>query len=249
MKYRHAIFASLIWLSLAADGPVQAQSDTGRLATVVELFTRQGCNSCPPADALLGRLAKRDGVIGLTFNVDYWDYLGWRDTLARPAYTQRQRGYAKAMHDRRVYTPQIVIGGVMHEVGSDEAAILDAIEKAREEHRAGLAIQMSRDGERIVVALSAGQSPVDATIWLARFDAKKEVAIRRGENGGRSLVYYKVVREFTNVGLWRGEAMEMAFSIGDLSKDGRDGCAIIVQLGSHGAIIGAAEMDFVNSDS
>ena len=153
------------------------------------------------------------------------------------------------MHDRRVYTPQMVIGGMMREVGSDEAAILEAIEKVRGDRRAGLDIGMVRDGERVVVTLSAGQSAVDATIWLARFDAKREVAIRRGENGGRSLVYYKVVRELTNIGLWRGEAMEIAFSLGDLAKGGRDGCAIIVQLGGHGAIIGAAEMMFADSDS
>ena len=98
---------------------------------VVELYTSQGCNSCPPADRLLGKLAARDDLVALTFNVDYWDYLGWKDTLAQPAHTERQRHYAAALHNRSVYTPQIVIGGRQHAVGSDAAAVEAAIEAER----------------------------------------------------------------------------------------------------------------------
>ncbi|MDP6705194.1 MAG: DUF1223 domain-containing protein [Alphaproteobacteria bacterium] len=236
--------ALLLWAGLQAT-PGKAEP----LKTVVELFTSQGCNSCPPADAYLGRLAKREDLIGLTFHVDYWDYLGWRDTFASPLYTERQRSYATAMQDRRVYTPQMVIGGAIHAVGSDEGEVTRAIDKVRRERRAGPDIEMMRDGKRVLVKLSAGAAEGDATIWLARYDNVREVAIRRGENGGRQLSYYNVVRQLTNVGLWRGEAMEIAFPLADLAEGGRDGCAIIVQLGGHGAIIGAAEMDLAESDS
>ncbi len=235
----------IAWVALLlAMASGQAQQNSPTQLTVVELFTSQGCNSCPPADALLGELAKRDDLIALSFNVDYWDYLGWQDTLADPAYTQRQRNYAQARNDRRVYTPQMVVGGMTHMVGSDRRAVLSAIDKIRGDKRATLNIEMTRDNKRILVRLPDGKTPVDATIWLVRFDRTKEVAIRRGENGGRTIVYHNVVRDLRNIGLWRGEAMEIAFMQEDLAKGGRDGCAIIIQLGGHGAIIGAASMDF-----
>ena len=234
-------------LALAA-GAAWSQDASKPVSGVVELFTSQGCNSCPPADAHLGDLAKRDDLIALTFNVDYWDYLGWRDTFATPANTQRQRSYASAMHDRRVYTPQMVISGATHAVGSNRRTVAAAIEKVRGSNVLSLDVTMVyRDG-RILVQLPAGQTPVDATIWLARYDNMQEVDIRRGENGGKVLQYFNVVRDLTNLGLWRGEAMEIALSPADLARGGRDGCAIIVQLGSHGVIVGAAKMDISDMD-
>ena len=128
-----AIFC-VLFLAGALLQPAPAKS---RLPVVVELYNSQGCNSCPPADKLLGRLAKRDDVIALTFNVDYWDYLGWKDTLADPANTKRQRQYASSMGDLNVYTPQMVIGGRQHVVGSNSAAVAAAIEAEQWQNTGG----------------------------------------------------------------------------------------------------------------
>jgi len=214
-----------------------------RSGTVVELFTSQGCNSCPPADAYLGELARRDDLVALTFNVDYWDYLGWPDTLASPRFTERQRSYAAAMGDRRVYTPEMVIGGSFNVVGSDRSAVMAAVEKVRRQGGRRIEVGLRSEGRHVVVRLPDGPAPVEATIWLVRYDHMQEVAIRQGENGGRTLRYYNVVRELTNLGLWRGEAMEIAYKTEDLIRGGRTGCAVLVQEGSHGPVIGAAAID------
>ena len=222
-----------------------ASADEARRASapiVVELFTSQGCSSCPPADMFAGDLAKRDDVIALTFNVDYWDYLGWKDTLGSSANTQRQRAYADTMRSRRVYTPQMIIDGQTHEVGSDRRAVRRVIESLQSQSAERVKISFRHDADRIIVGISDGPHRRDATIWLARFDATQTVEIARGENGGKDLTYYNVVRDIRNLGLWRGEAMEIALSQDDLARGGRDGCVVIIQEGSHGPILGAADM-------
>ena len=159
---------------------------------VVELYTSQGCNSCPPADLLLGELAARDDIVALTFNVDYWDYLGWKDTLAQAAHTDRQRHYAASFRSRSVYTPQMVIGGRQHAVGSDAAAVAAAIyaERRRQESMgdAAPALRIEHKDGRILIALAASPNkPTDATVWLVRYEKRREVPIERGENAGNKL--------------------------------------------------------------
>ena len=216
-----------------------------RRAVVVELYTSQGCNSCPPADRLLGQLAKRDDLITLTFNVDYWDYLGWKDTLASPANTERQRHYAAAMRNRTVYTPQMVIGGRQHAVGSDRSAVEAAIEteRLRANGRPELRLE-HRDGRVLIHLGPSGRDDTNATVWLVRYDQRRDVPIERGENAGDNLVYYNVVRDMRALGQWRGQAMEMDLSRAELAEGGRDGCAIIVQKGPVGPILAAASIEF-----
>ncbi|MDP6689364.1 MAG: DUF1223 domain-containing protein [Alphaproteobacteria bacterium] len=217
-----------------------------RNQVVVELYTSQGCNSCPPADRLLGRLAARDDIIALTFNVDYWDYLGWKDTLAQPSHTERQRHYAAALRNRSVYTPQMVIGGRQHAVGSDAAAVEAAIE-AEKGHMSAAApnLRLQHKDGRILVLLGAAENKrADATIWLVRFDRRRDVPIQRGENAGSKLSYYNVVRDMRALGQWRGQAQEMNLSREDLAEGGRDGCAIIVQNGPVGPVLAAARITF-----
>ena len=235
-------FAAAGLLALAASQPAAGQ--TAHTGTVVELFTSQGCNSCPPADAFLGELAKRDDLIALTYHVDYWDYLGWPDTFASPDYTARQRNYAAAMRERRVYTPQMVVGGSAGAVGSHRARVAAEIEAARRAGTQYLQVELARENDYFVVRLPDSRAHEEATIWLVRYDRVREVAIRRGENGGRTLKYYNVVRQLTNLGLWNGKAREISYMVDDMTKGGRDGCAVIVQRGSHGPVIGAAAMDF-----
>jgi len=245
MTFRTAIGllrGALLGLALALMAlPAQAG---GARATVVELFTSQGCNACPPADALLGQLAGREQLIALTFNVDYWDYLGWRDTLASGANTQRQKDYARRLGRRGVYTPQVVVGGRLDVVGSDRPAIESAISRDRARDDPALDVYFTARDDMVLVQITGAAYANEATIWLVRFDDRHEIEIARGENAGRTLNYYNVVRDYKSLGLWRGHAMEIALGRDDLLRDGADGCAVIVQLGRNGPIIGAGKMAF-----
>ena len=200
---------------------------------VVELFTSQGCNSCPPADALLGELARRDDVLPLSFHVTYWDRLGWPDTFGLAASTRRQEAYADRLGLRGLYTPQMVIGGRLDAVGSQRRRVLAAIEllQGHDEHGPALAVA---DGE---LRLAAGDQGL-CTLWLIGFDRAQDVAIERGENRGRTLRYHNVVREIVELGTWRGEALAVPLPLERLAAERRD-AAVLVQRQADGAILGA----------
>lgn len=208
---------------------------------VVELFTSQGCSSCPPADALLGELAGQPGVIALSLHIDYWDYIGWKDPFANPTLTARQRAYAQRLGLRYVYTPQMVVDGRIDVAGLRRGQVVAAVEKAAKKRKA-VEVRFDRaDGGKIVVA--AGHAPEDgAAVWLAIYDSKHETDIARGENGGRKLKNYQVVRELVQIGSWHGEKLEIPFDMAAAAAQGRDGCAIIVQQGLTGPILGAANI-------
>jgi hypothetical protein len=241
--------AKLLVLAAAAAFAFAAPAVAGERTTVVELYTSQGCNSCPPADAILGDLADRDDVIALSFHIDYWDYLGWKDTFSSAESTARQKQYARFLGARGVYTPQMVIGGVAHAVGSRRGRVKELIDAvaARDGHRTEVSLVDGAPGE---VLVQIGDAPPDfssdrkSAIWLVRFDSSQTVPIERGENAGRTITYHRVVRGIERIGWWKGEALELSLQLADLRDGGRDGCAIIVQQGSHGQIFGAAEMSF-----
>jgi hypothetical protein len=213
---------------------------------VVELFTSQGCSSCPRADALLGRLAARDDIIALSMSVDYWDYLGWRDTLASPKFTERQRTYAVARGDGAIYTPQAVINGIAHENGSDETGIIHAIEKTSRKIAPMLVpIRLSTEDGKLVIeadAAAGGAHPKDATLWLAVIAKSVEVKIRRGENRGRTITYHNVVREIIPIGMWNGQPMTVRLPRDSFMRPGTERCAVLLQQGKAGPIVGAALM-------
>jgi hypothetical protein len=198
---------------------------------LLELFTSQGCSSCPPADRLLGKLAEREDVLALGFHVTYWNYIGWTDSFASEATTARQYAYAKSFGRPGVYTPQMVIAGASHEVGSDAGAIERAIAAAR--RRAGQ-VAVAFDGARVTVADGDGSG----SLWLACYDAKHVVAVGRGENGGRKLAYFNVVRHLEKLGDWQGTALALAAPIEAQRAAGRDGCAAILQRGTAGPVLG-----------
>ncbi|GAB4228795.1 MAG: DUF1223 domain-containing protein [Methyloligellaceae bacterium] len=213
---------------------------------VIELFTSQGCSSCPPADELLGKLAERKGSIALTFPVDYWDYLGWKDTLASPAYSKRQRDYARARGDGQVYTPQAVINGVEHAVGSREADIERLIEKSRRT-LAGLRIPLRVWTEGDELRIEVGDAPAGtrvrpATIWLALVKKSETVKIERGENRGRTITYHHVVRDLTPVGHWTGKSLTLRLPKHHLQSTGNDGCTVLLQQDAAGPILAAAAL-------
>ena len=216
-----------------------------RSKSVVELFTSQGCSSCPPADALLEKYAARDDVVALSLPVDYWDYLGWKDTLASPLYSQRQRDYALTRGDREVYTPQVVVNGVAHAVGSDKRTIDRQISRTVR-RQARVAVQLRPEGDAVVVETGAaprGLSKASGTIWLALVKKSEKVAIQRGENRGRKITYYNVVRELKPIGEWRGKATTLKIAKMDLKKLGVDGYVVLLQQGKTGRILGVAEME------
>ena len=206
---------------------------------VVELFTSQGCNSCPSADEFLGELAERPGIIALSLHVDYWDYIGWKDPYATPQATARQRGYVAGLGLRYVYTPQMVIDGRVDVAGLRRNEVLRAIETAAIGRKALQVRFESADGGKIVVP--AGHAPDGgAAVWLAVYDQSHETSVPRGENAGRKLQNHNVVRELSRIGTWQGERLEIPFDMAAAAAQGRDGCAVIVQQGSAGPVLGAA---------
>ena len=213
---------------------------------VIELFTSQGCSSCPPADKLLGKLARRDDVVALTFPVDYWDYLGWKDTLASPAFSTRQRDYAKSRGDGEVYTPQVVVDGVTHAVGSRPGEIRQAIAKSKRKLRnARVPLKMRTDGDTLVITVGAapeGARVKPATIWLALVKKAETVKIARGENRGRTITYHQVVRDMTPIGHWKGKKMVIRLPKHHLQKRDADGCTVLLQQDTAGPVLAAAEM-------
>jgi hypothetical protein len=212
--------------------------DTRPAPVVVELFTSQGCSTCPPADAYLGELASRPGIIALAFHVDYWNYIGWTDPFASKAATDRQRGYAKQLGLRYVYTPQMVINGTMEGVGSGREAITQLLADAAADKSPHVAVSVARGpGGQILVHIDGGQTAEPATIWLVGFDREHTTQVPRGENEGRVLRDYQVVRTLKEVGSWSGEAVDLALAENAATGDG--GVGVLVQLKGTGRIVGA----------
>ena len=209
---------------------------------VVELFTSQGCSSCPAADALLKRMTLRGDIIPLSLNVDYWDHLGWKDTLASPKNSSRQKAYAKALSSGNVYTPQVVVNGAAQAIGSNEAEVQKAIEATTRDGAAkGVTIEAHAVNGKIVVEVGeavAGAAERSATVWLATVEPKVYVEIKHGENRGRKLGYYNVVRELSPAGMWSGKAMTLELPLGAVAQPGARH-VVIVQVGDVGRILGA----------
>lgn len=231
--------AALAFAALAA--PSRA-GDISRPVGVIELFTSQGCNSCPPADALLGELASRGEVLALAYHVDYWDYLGWRDTMGSPENTVRQRDYARALGVNSVYTPQAIVNGRRHVNGADEKAVMAALQARGE---LPVDIRVTRNGESLTIETGkAAGKMTEANLVLVYFDPPKQVRIGRGENGGRTIAYWNAVTGFQIVGMWHGGAARFEMPVAEIMKKGAGGCAVLLQAthegGIPGPIIGAA---------
>jgi hypothetical protein len=216
---------------------------------VLELFTSQGCSSCPPADALLAKLGKRPDLVALSFSVDYWNYLGWHDTLSSPANSDRQRDYARMRGDGSVYTPQVVVDGLIHVNGSNEAAIEMAMRNAAKRlQEVKVPVNMHAEGDTLVIGIGAAPENSDkrsATIWLALAKEEATVSITRGENRGKTLSYYHPVRELSPVGMWNGEAMTLRLPLKELKAMGGDCLVALLQVENAGPILGAAQYEML----
>ncbi len=207
--------------------------------TVVELFTSQGCSSCPPADAYLGKLAERSDILALSIHVDYWDYIGWKDTFAKPEYGTRQRKYAQKLGLGYVYTPQMVIQGMAHTTGSDKDTVERLIGDLKGLKR--LDVTALREGDSFNVTVPAGD-PEEAKVLFVTYDARHDTVIRRGENSGHTLSYYNVVRELSEIGRWTGEAAKIPVPDASARLAGHDGGAVLVQSKKTGRILGAVKL-------
>lgn len=238
--------AALLVTSVPLAAEIQTIESPAHRVVLVELFTSEGCSSCPPAERWMSELKDDPGVwtrfVPVAFHVDYWDYIGWKDTFASPITTARQRAYAQALRSRYVYTPQMVIDGQFDVVGSRRNEVRDLIAKAARQGKT-LDIRFeTEDGGRIVIP--AGRAPEGgATVWLAVYDGLQETKVERGENRGRSLRYHHVVRELEELGTWTGEELVIPLDLAAAEAAGRAGCAVFVQQGRAGRILGAAKME------
>jgi hypothetical protein len=214
---------------------------------VVELFTSQGCSSCPAADKIMGELAKDPTIVALSMPIDYWDYLGWKDTLADARFSARQRAYSRMRGDREVYTPQAIVNGAVHVVGSDRAGIEGAIGDTKKVNGVmSVPVSMTLTGKQINVSVAAstkGSAATHGEIWIGSISKAVPIAIGRGENRGREVTYYNVVRNLLKVGDWNGSSGNWTVPLENISREGVDAAVVYIQDGSRdrpGLMLGAA---------
>jgi hypothetical protein len=206
---------------------------------LVELFTSQGCSSCPPADELAGELVKDPNNLVLSFNVDYWDYLGWRDTLAKPEYTQRQYDYAKSRGDGSVYTPQMIINGTTHAVGNRKHEVTSQIAVMRN-YASATTIDLRMSQKEISLDITAGNFEGEATLWLMAVEPKVQQKIERGENAGSSIAYVNVVRNLVPAAMWKGEAYKGSWMRDAVMTSGKTFCVAVLQQNKVGPVLALA---------
>ena len=246
MNYRHITIAAAALCTVLA-APFAARAEP---RAVIELFTSQGCSSCPAADKLLGELAQDPSLMTMSLAVDYWDYLGWKDTLALHGHTLRQRAYADARGDREVYTPQVVVNGVVQVLGSDKAAIERAIAQTRSTAAPlSLPVTIAVADGKVTVNVAAGEGEhQNAEVWLCPITVNAPVAVGRGENSGKTLTYNNVVRRWVKLGEWNGKAASFSVPMTDLpnseySLQDINQLTVVVQSGvaaKPGLMLGAA---------
>lgn len=244
-----SLIAAMAAFAVALSGAVPfskadaAERRAGPGLVVVELYTSQSCNSCPPADAFLGELARRKDVLALSMHVDYWNGLGWRDHFSSPDITARQKDYMRSLGTRYVSTPQAIIQGRSYAVGSDRSGIPRLIEQAK--GAAGPRVQPRITvgaGDRLTVNLPETKLPNAAAVWFVAFDDKHTVPITSGENSGATITYTNVVRDLRRVGTWDGRPKAFEIDVSEHRKSGFGNCAVLIQSRSTGPILGAASV-------
>lgn len=234
---------ALVCVTIACTSAQAQAQDRATPRGVVELFTSQGCSSCPPADQAFEKLAQLDDVVALAYHVDYWNYIGWNDTLATPENTERQYAYARSLGRSGVYTPQAVLNGRDHLKGNDADEVSRKLDGMRM-HGLGLSVAVSaeRRNEELSITVAAGNGKADVVIVY--FRRKEVVDVLKGENVGRKVAYWNSVTDVQTVGMWEGERLHLVLPAKVMAKDGNDGCAVLLQTsgpeGEPAAIIGAA---------
>lgn len=235
-------------VTLAAASMLATAAQASDQKSVIELFTSQGCSSCPPADAVLEKLATSPKFIALSMPVDYWDYLGWKDTFAQNAFTKRQQAYSADRGDREVYTPQAVINGRLHANGSSQRDILSAVSQTGSKVTVGIDLRLANpaaaaDGKAVTASVAAASGTSGGVILAMSVIGRREVAIGRGENARRKVAYTNIVREIMVLGPWTGAAATHTVPQSLLTD--ADSVVVMVQTGSTaapGAILGASQL-------
>ena len=243
-KLKLSIVGAFALTGLLVSAPFSKASEKPR--AVVELFTSQGCSSCPAADKILANYAKRGDVLALSFHVDYWNYLGWKDTFSKAEFTDRQQRYARSFRRRGVYTPQAVVNGRDHVVGSRKQHVEGLITSYISQGK-GLTVDVNavRDDEKVRVTTNATAG--NATLWVIYYDEQRKVKILRGENRGRTITYHNVVRDVSMLGMMKQGKLDVTLPLDEMKRKGFDSCAIILQQstaqGTPGPILGATVID------
>jgi hypothetical protein len=210
--------------------PVMAQA--AERPVVVELFTSQGCSSCPPANAYLNEMVRdRRDVLALGFHVTYWDRLGWKDPFSLEAATERQGHYGQRFGDGS-YTPEIVVDGLSSHVGSDRGEVGSAIEQAKRQSQTAATVDLKNDGKQLTIEVGSGNG--SGRVLLIGFDHGHQTVIRRGENGGRTFQESNVVRSIRSVGNWNGAPLHVTETL----PEGQD--AAVILEAPDGRIVGAS---------
>ncbi len=241
------ILLALVVLTITIGSVFAGDPTRHRGLTVVELYTSQGCSSCPPADALLGKLAKMDGILALSFHVDYWDYIGWKDPFAKPINSQRQREYSRIFRKSYVYTPQMVIHGMAEVTGSNAAAIRVSIKHAKLAPDVPIKLVRMGSGD-LKIRIARGRQPGRAAVWLVFYDPIHSTKIRRGENRGVKLNNYNVVRLLKKIADWRGQRLALTIPAAELKDHKGQGCAVFLQNAQKGPILGAASIQLAQNN-
>jgi hypothetical protein len=225
-----------------ADSASAGQHGDGR-PIVVELFTSQGCSDCPAADQIVVELAKRKDVIALSLPITYWDMLGWKDTFATGANTKRQQAYAKAMNRTGIYTPQMIVDGVVDVVGNQRERVFSVIAArgAQPPNQQAADLNLGLASGRVEISIGASHAKTKplATIWVMRTLSLAAVSVQQGENKNRMLTYANLVREMQRMGEWTGEAMKINLPVA-LGHSKQDGVAVILQSNDYGEVLAAA---------
>ncbi|MCA1285629.1 DUF1223 domain-containing protein [Salipiger bermudensis] len=225
------------WIAAACLAVSATVAGADEHPVVVELFTSQGCASCPAADAILAELGEQENVIPLALHVDYWDYIGWKDNFADPVFTKRQKGYARSAGRRSIYTPQMMVGGVYDVVGSRPMKVVDAIRHASEKP-AQARVSLSRDGDTLQIIAQPLSALPETVVQMVRFSPRERVEILDGENAGREITYTHVAHGWQVLGVWNGDAdLEM-----NVALEGSDPVVVMLQEKDYGAILAAARL-------
>jgi hypothetical protein len=233
---------ALIALAAFAGASIAAAQE--RLV-LVEIFTAQGCSICVPADAALAELARRKNLLALGFHIDYWDYIGWPDPYAAPAFTARQRDYSARLKFPYVYTPQVVVGGTWEGQLADKHGIERAITRTARAEKSWIATRVSLLApRRLHVSVDGAERAGEAEVLILRWDRERKTEVTRGENQGKTLLDTNVVRGLVSIATWRGEPIDLTIDLEDLGEGaGEDGYAVIVQDMAGGEILGIARVE------
>jgi hypothetical protein len=226
------------WVAAACFGLASGVALADDHPVLVELYTSQGCSSCPPADAFLGTLADRDDVVALALHVDYWDYIGWKDAFAQPKFTQRQKAYAVSAGRRSVYTPQMIVGGQEHVVGNHPMDVNELIKKHAAK-RELVSVELEREGNRLLIEAEA-ERPFRETllVQMVRYRPADQVKIRRGENAGRTIKYSNIVTDWKLLGEW--DTRQPLKTAGKITGDAP--VVVIVQRHGPGEVLATARL-------